>query len=184
VAVDGAPVAGGAELAAGLAERLRALGRPALHLHAGDFLRPASVRLERGRHDSDAWYDDALDFGALHREVLGPLTAADDRGYLPTLWDPVADRATRERRRPAPADAVLLVDGVFLLHPALVGGFDVTIHLHLSTAARRRRVPSADAARELPAYDRYDEEVQPTRVADLLVRWDDPARPALLDRLR
>lgn len=183
MAVDGPPAAGGATLAAELVDRLRTAGRPAVQVAAAGFLRPASVRLERGRDDPDAFYDDAHDVGALWREVLCPLGPGGDRGYLPSLWDPATDRATRAVRRSAPAGAVVLVDGVFLLRPELVTGFDVTVHLRLSPAARRRRVPAADAARELPAYDHYDAEVAPAEAADLVVYLDDPARPALLDRL-
>lgn len=183
VAVDGPALAGGAQLSAELADRLRAAGRPAAHLHAGDFLRPASVRLERGRDDPDAFYSDALDVAALWREALGPLGPGGDRRYLPSLWNPHTDRSTRASRRTLEPGAAVLVDGVFLLRPQLATGFDVTVHLRLSPAARRRRVAADDARRELPAYDRYDAEVAPAAVADLVVLWDDPARPALLDRL-
>lgn len=160
---------------------LRLRGRPVLRVSAADFLRPASLRLELGRDDPDAFYD-WVDVSALGREVLGPLEPGGSGSYLPTLWDARTDRATRAARRPAPARAVLLLDGPFLLRPGLARGFDLTVHLAMSAAARLRRVPAADAARELPAYDRYEQEVDPAAVADLVVRLDDPARPALLDR--
>lgn len=183
MAVDGPTVAGGAALAADLADRLRTSGRPAVHVPAAGFLRPASVRFERGRDDPDAYFDDALDLGALWREVLTPLGPGGDRRYLPSRWDRDRDRATRAPRATAPLGAVVLVEGVFLLRPQLAGGFDLTVHLRLSPRARLRRVPAVDAARELPAYDRYDAEVAPAESADLVVLWDDPARPALLSRL-
>jgi hypothetical protein len=41
-----------------------------------------------------------------------------------------------------------------------------------------RRTDSADAW-TLPAYDRYDAEVAPSELADVVVRWDDPVRPAV-----
>lgn len=180
VAVDGPPAAGGGELARELADRLLAAGRPAVLIPADGFLRPASLRLEHGRQDPDAYYEDTLDVGALRREVLAPLGPGGNGHYLPSLWDPVTDRATRAARQPVPAAAAVLVEGVFLLRPELAGDFDVSVHLRLSPAARRRRVV---AARELPAYDRYDAEVAPVARADLVVLWDDPARPALVDRL-
>lgn len=183
MAVDGPPVAGGAALAADLADWLRTSGRPAVHVPAAGFLRPASERFERGRDDPDAYYDEALDVGALWREVLAPLGPGGDRRYLPSRWDPDRERATRAVRETASYGTVVLVEGVFLLRPQLAGGFDLTVHLRLSPAARLRRVPTADAARELPAYDRYDAEVAPAESADLVVRWDDPVRPALLSRL-
>jgi hypothetical protein len=53
VIVDGAPPTWPAALADALVEALRLRGRPALRVSAADFLRSASVRLERGRTDPD-----------------------------------------------------------------------------------------------------------------------------------
>jgi hypothetical protein len=77
---------------------------------------------------------------------------------------------------------VVVVVGWFLLGRWLP--FELTVHVALSPAARRRRVPETDAARELPAWERYDAEVSPASSADLVIRADDPAHPALVDRLR
>jgi hypothetical protein len=49
----------------------------------------------------------------------------------------------------------------------------------MSPAARRRRTPD-DAAWELPAFDRYDAEVDPAALADAVVLADHPDRPALV----
>jgi hypothetical protein len=38
----------------------------------------------------------------------------------------------------------------------------------------------ADRAWELPAFDRYDDEVDPTSLADAVVLADHPDRPALV----
>lgn len=146
-----------------------------------DFLRAASLRFERGRDDPDAFYEDWVDLAGLRREVLDPLGPGGSRSWLPTLWDAERDRASRAGYRTASADAVVVVRGWFLLGAGLP--FDVTIHLALSPAARRRRVPAESAARELPAWDRYDADVAPGDVADVVVRCDDPRRPAVIDRL-
>jgi hypothetical protein len=71
---------------------------------------------------------------------------------------------------------VLLVYGVLLLGRGLP--FDRTVHLALSPAARTRRT-SAAVAWTLPAWDRYDAEVRPADTADIVVRADDPAHPAI-----
>jgi hypothetical protein len=97
---------------------------------------------------------------------------------LPTLWDADRDRATRAAYRTPAADAVVLVRGWFLLGAGLP--FDVTVHIVLSPAARARRVPAGAAARELPAWDRYDAEVAPATGADVVVRADDPRHPAVV----
>ena len=61
VAVDGLPGSGAGELADALVGPLRERGREALRVSAEDFLRPASLRFERGRDDPDAYYEDRYD---------------------------------------------------------------------------------------------------------------------------
>lgn len=176
VAVDGHPAAGPAALADALVDPLRLAGRPVLRVASGWFLRPASVRLEHGRTDPDAYYDDRLDLAALRREVLDPLGPGGSGRYLPTLWDPGTDRSTRAGYEVAPERAVLVLDGTLLLGAGLP--FDLVVHLRLSAAARARRVAEEERW-ALPAYERYDAEVDPVSWADVVVRVDDPRRPAL-----
>jgi hypothetical protein len=177
VAIDGPDPARPDVLADDLAARLPSLGRPAVVVPADGFYRPASLRLERGRTDPDARYTDWLDVGALSREVLNPVGPGGTGSYLPVLWDLERDRAARARRRPMPDDGVLLVPGSLLQGAGLA--FDVVIHLRLGPAARRRLTPS-ERAWELPAFDRYDDEVDPAALADAVVLADHPDRPALM----
>jgi hypothetical protein len=175
VAVDGAAGATETtELADALVDPLRLRGRAALRVSARDFLRPASLRFEHGRTDPDARYTDWLDLGALRREVLDPLGETGSGEVLPSLWDAERDRATRAERVPLPEGGVVLLDGELLLGAGLA--FDLAVHLWLSPAALRRRVPDAWA---VPAYERYEAEVDPSSLADVVVRVDDPRHPAL-----
>jgi hypothetical protein len=177
VAVDGPEFAAPDALAAQLADRLPREGRAAVVVPAAGFFRPASLRLEHGRTDPDARYTDWLDVRALAREVLDPLGPGGSGEYLPVLWDVERDRAARARREPMPPNGVLLVPGALLQGVGLA--FDVVLHLRVSPAARRRRVPE-DLAWTLPAFDRYDDEVDPAALADAVVLADHPDRPALV----
>jgi hypothetical protein len=93
------------------------------------------------------------------------------------LWDLDRDRAARVPVAQLYPGSVLLVPGGLLLGLGL--SFDVVVHLRMSAAARRRRTP-ADRAWELAAYDRYDDEVDPARLADAVVLADHADRPALV----
>ncbi|WP_436736398.1 uridine kinase [Streptomyces sp. BBFR102] len=175
VGVDGADAAGPGRLAAELAEQLRARGRPVLTVPTRGFLRPASLRYEYGHRDPDSYRDSWFDEGALWREVFDPLDAGGSGTVLPDLWDPATDRATRSARRALPPGGVLLLHG-----PMLLGRwfpFDLTVHLHLTPAALRRRTPAGEQW-TLPALARYAEEAEPVAAADVVVRLDDPERPA------
>jgi hypothetical protein len=175
VALDGPPAAGPGELAEALTEPLRTRGRPAIHVRTQTFWRDASLRLEHGRHDVES-YHDWLDAAALRREVLAPLGPDGSGEYLPSLRDPVTNRATREPHRTAAYGAVLVVSGELLLGRGLP--FDVTIHLAVGAAARARR-SAPDRAWTLPAFDAYDRDVDAVGTADVVVRLDDARHPAI-----
>jgi hypothetical protein len=181
VAVDGPDVARPERLTDAIADRLPSLGRGAVVVPATGFYRPASLRLEHGRTDPDARYTDWLDAGALAREVLNPVGPGGTGSYLPVLWDLDRDRAARALPRPVPAGGILLVPGALLQGVGLA--FDVVVHLRVAPAARRRLTPG-DQAWELPAFDRYDDEVDPAALADAVVLADHPDRPALVLRGR
>jgi hypothetical protein len=177
VAVDGAPPARPHALADALVDPLRVRGRPVQRVRADDFLRPASLRLERGRTNPDAFYEDWLDLRGLVREVLDPLAAGGTGRVLPTLWDAGVDRATRAGYRSVPPGGVLLLSGSLLLGTGLP--LDLVVHLELSPGALARRTPEPHRW-TLPAYQRYAAEVDPALLADVVVRVDDPQHPAVV----
>ncbi|MFC7549937.1 uridine kinase [Plantactinospora sp. GCM10030261] len=178
VAVDGPPVADPRRLADSLVDPLRARGRSAVHIQADDFLRPASLRYEQGRTNPDSYYLGWLDEAAVRRELLDPAGPGGSGRILPSLWDATTDRASRAAYQTLPERAVVLLSGAFLLGGSLP--FDLVVHLDVSAAALRRRLP-ADLRWTLPAFERYTTEVDPVRLADVAVRLDDPRRPAVID---
>lgn len=161
---------GSAALADSLVPGLLAAGRPALRVSAADFQRPAGERFEWGREDEESFRTRWLDAEALEREVLARTDA-----YLPALWDAEHDRSARRALVPLPDRAVLLIDGVLLLGRGLTA--DLTVHLALSPGALRRRgVPEW----QLPAFATYAATARPEQGCDVLVRAEDPRRPAVV----
>lgn len=177
VLVDGHPSTHPETLADALVDPLRARGRPVVRVRSADFLRPASVRFERGRTDVDAWYD-RVDVRALAREVLDPWGSDGAGRYLPSLRDARTDRATRAPYRQVPDQGVLLLDGALLLGRGL--GLDVTVHLSLRPVTIDRRTAPADRWM-LRGYRRYTDDVVPEQTADVALRVDDARRPALIE---
>lgn len=152
--------------------------RPALHLRADHFWRPASLRFESGREDPEAWLERWLDVAALRREALDPFPTSGR--VLPGLRDPDTDRSLRRGPVELPEESVLVVSGATLLGRGLA--FHRIVHVHLSPAALLRRTPAAEQW-TLPALERYEREVRPQERSDLVVRADDPRHPALVHRL-
>lgn len=178
VLIDGAVPADPAGWADVLQTQVRLRGRPTVRVSAEDFLRPASLRLEHGQRDPDAFYTDRFDVAALRREVLHPLGPGGAGRVLPRFWDPRMDRSPRAPHVTLPPGGVLLLDGSLLL------GFDLPVelrvHLHLSEAALRRRMPP-ELTWTLPAHQRYANEARPLQRSDLVLFVDHQDRPAVLD---
>jgi uridine kinase len=108
-------------------------------------------------------------------------------------FDAVADRASRQPVRVAPADAVLLFDGVFLLRQGLEDAWELHVYLdvgdeELLRRALRRDLPlfGTTAAvgeryrqRYLPGQRRYRAAAQPRERADVLIDNADPSAPTI-----
>jgi hypothetical protein len=174
--LDGPPPTRPRILADAVAVELRARGRAVVVVDAQDYLRPASLRLEYGRTDPDAFLDDRLDVGGLRREVLVPAAPDGSGRVLPRLWDARTDRAHRDRYVALSPSGVVVLAGGLLLGRGLP--VDLAVHLRMSQAALARTLP-ADEAWTLPAYARYETEHAPATEADLLVLADHPDRPAV-----
>jgi uridine kinase len=194
VAIDGPDAAGKTTLADDLAEAVRASGRPALRVSIDDFHRPRHERYRRGPLSPEGYVRDCFDFPALRRLVLHPLGPDGDGRYRPALRDLRTEEVQDGPARLAPPGAVLVVDGVFLLSAELAGCWEVSIHLDVSPAETLRRAlvrdvavfGSAEAVRErylrryLPGQQLYREAVEPARIADVVLGYDDPAAPVVV----
>lgn len=179
IAVDGAPAADPGRWADALVDGVHVGGRRVLHIRASDFLRPASLRFERGRTNPDAYYEDWLDVGGLRRTVLDPLGSGGDRRIVTSLWNATTDRASRAPFLDLPQGGVCLLSGSLLLGGELP--LDLAIHMWLSPAALARRT-DPNWRWTLPAFARYDREVDPAGFADIVARVDHPDRPGLVER--
>jgi hypothetical protein len=148
-------------------------------VRATDQLRPASLRLERGREDPDSFYDEWLDAEGLLREVLAPLDPGGSGRIRPVRFDAAADRASRTPFIVVDPATVLFVSGPLLLGRGLP--FDLTVHIVLTPGALQRRTPE-ERRWTLPAYERYAAEVDPASWADIVIRADDARHPAIVER--
>lgn len=174
VIVDGPAPARPDDLAETIARRLRAEGRAAGVVRTDDYLRPASLRFEYGRADPLTFRDGFVDHAAIDREVIAALHRHGR--WLPRLWDAQRDRSFRDSTQAATADQIVLVGGPMLLgrgHDA-----DVTIALRMSGAALRRHLPGD----EHWTVDPRLEHAAGAGPADIEVRYDHPARPAIAVR--
>ncbi|MFI5909981.1 cytidylate kinase family protein [Dactylosporangium sp. NPDC051541] len=195
VAVDGAPAAGKTTLADELAAVLRGQGRDVIRATIDDFLVPRARRYPRGEYSAEGCYFDAHDRTALTRVLLDPLGPGGDRRFRPAVYDHATDTVLAPPVTTAPAGAVLVFDGVFLLRPELLDRWDLRIFVSTDlertvarAVVRERAVASrADVERRwreryIPAQRLYFARADPAGHADVVVANDDPQRPVWLVR--
>jgi uridine kinase len=78
---------------------------------------PSTGRPPQARPRSPSCYFDAHDYDALNRVLLNPLGPGGDRRFQYAVYDQAADTVLSPPVTTAPADAVLIFDGVFLMRP-------------------------------------------------------------------
>ncbi len=193
VAVDGPDCAGKTTLADELAVAVRARGRPVIRASIDGFHRPRAERYRQGADSPVGYYEDSFDLAALREVLLEPLGPGGSRRYRRAVFDYRSDTPRTEPPLEAPEDAVLLVDGVFLLRPELAASWDVRLFVSVAFDECLRRALDRDTAlfgtraeverryrsRYIPAQEHYLAAVRPTAAADLVIRNDDPASPRL-----
>lgn len=194
VAIDGPPASGKTTLADELAVVLRAQDRHVIRATIDDFLFPRAQRYRRGQYSAEGCYFDAHDHAALRRVVLDPLGPGGDRRFQHAVYDRDTDTPSSPPTATAPANAVLLFDGVFLLRPELIDRWELRIFVSVpfeQTVDRARdrgtalAGPTADTAeierlwrgRYIPSQQLYFATARPTDHADIIVNNDQLQRP-------
>lgn len=196
VAVDGVDAAGKTTLAYELAEAVLMRGRPVIRASIDGFHRSRADRHRRGPHSPEGYYEDSFDYAALRAALLEPLGPGGSRRYRRVVFDFRTDAPMTVHAEEAPADAVLLFDGVFLLRPELIAMWeyrifvDAPFEVTLERALRRdvALFGSEDAVRErylrryVPGQRLYLATAQPCERADAILVNADPDQPELLFR--
>jgi len=130
---------------------------------------------------------------ALARELGARRVSLDDFLAPPprTVYYPHAFDFDRFRAHLAAVEATVVVDGLFLHHPALRDLWSLTVFLRCDQRVAMERGIARDgswmeSAREryetryVPEERRYLEEVVPESLADMVVENTDPKRPVLV----
>lgn len=189
VAVDGVDGAGKTVLADELGDVLRERGRPVVRVSADGFHHPRAVRHRRGRGSPEGFFLDSYDLDALRREVLTPLGPGGDRRYRSAVHDVSSDLALDGPALLAPAGAVLVLDGLFLLRDELCTQWDLSVLVTAPfevTFARMAVRDGCDPDPQHPANQRYVQgqrlyfaTCDPVGRAGVVVDNADPSAPAL-----
>jgi uridine kinase len=188
VAIDGVDAAGKTSLADELVLPLNNAGRFVIRASVDGFHNSRSVRLQRGEFSPEGYYRDSFNYDAFISCLLQPLGPGGNRQYWTACYDFKQDAAVSTPIQAAPVDAILLVDGIFLLRPELRGYWDFSIFVQASFETTLQRALVRDQAllgdanrileryqkRYIPGQQLYLAQAQPTRNADAILVNDDP----------
>jgi uridine kinase len=191
VAIDGPDAAGKTTLADELARMIERSGHPVIRASLDGFHRTRAQRLARGPESPEGYFLDSFDYPALRRALLDPLGPGGNREFRRSVFDFRIDAPVVAPTELAPANAVLLFDGVFLLRDELVDLWDFSMFLAVSFDETQRRAVARDVTlfggedevrhryevRYVPGQQLYYSQVHPQEYADVVVDNEDPDRP-------
>lgn len=182
VAVDGVDGVGKTVFADEFAQRLGRSGHAVIRASVDDFMRPRAERYARGRESAEGYYEDSIDEELLRRVLVEPFRLGGSASFVTAAFDLAADRAISPVWRTAPADASLVIDGVFVGRPSLRGLWNARVWLEAEPDVVRQRLLARDGETSLsPRYAGgqalYLAEANPRARASAIVDVTDPDRP-------
>lgn len=191
-AIDGVDGSGKTTFADALAAELAgaAVPRPVVRVSLDDFHHRRDVRYRRGRGSAAGFRHDSYNVEQFLAYVLNPLKPGGSGSYRPTGHDVHTDAVLSPPKLPVPANAVVLVDGLFLHRRELAAQWDFSLFLDVPfpvTAARMALRDGTPADPDAPAMQRYVggqrlyfTDTDPAARATLVVDNTDPDRPRII----
>ncbi len=191
LAIDGVDASGKTFFADELIKRLEGENRQIIRASADGFHNPKSIRYKKGSLSIEGFYYDSYNYKALIKELLQPLSLNGDRKYRTAVFDVVNNQPIASPSLTAKDNAILIMDGIFLLRPKMLPYWDLTIYLVIDFANSMPRGIARDAdligsqeeaarrylKRYVPGQRLYRREANPLDKADILIdnnNLDDP----------
>lgn len=197
VTIDGVDASGKTILANELAEIMQANafgGRQIIRASVDGFHNPENIRRQRGGLSPEGFYYDSYNYAALVNLLLKPLGPDGNRQYQTAVFNLRQDRPFEVPVKRADQDAILLLDGIFLLRPRLTSYWDLTIYIDVDFAQTMARGIYRHAVlygsvgkaaerylnRYMPGQNLYHQRAHPLDKADILIDNNDLEAPFFL----
>ena len=196
VAIDGIDAAGKTRMADELAEALRARNRWVIRASIDGFHNPTAYRLARGPDSPEGYFCDSFNYAAVMESLLEPLGPGGSRLFRDAMYDYRTDKPVECPVRQASPNAILLMDGVFLLRPELRPYWDYSVFVRVNFEVALHRAEQRDLqhfestealrakyeARYFPGQRIYFEACNPLRWASVVVDNNDFLAPFVASR--
>lgn len=183
IVVDGPTAAGKTTFADDLAVALRATKHAVFRASIDDFLKPSVERWRQGRDSPVGRYEDSYDYSVLRRVLVEPFKLSGSAGFVTAAFDEERDVPLEPKWQTGPPDAILIIDGSYLLRPELRGLWNASIWLDAGDSARGGRMADRGILAGTPRAERYEgafvlyEKTRPRAVATITVDTTDPDHP-------
>ena len=186
VGIDGFCAAGKTTVANELKKRLQDRQRRVISATSDRFMNPAAIRWRQGKESPEGFYQDAIDFEAIERELLSPLSENGNKQYRTSTYDVQKSKADYSELKVAQPGTILIFDGLFLQIPRLSNHWDVMIYVEASydtciSRAKHRNQENLNSPNEIeqvyrrkyvPGFELYRKEVKPVDNADYLIKTE------------
>jgi uridine kinase len=167
VAVDGDRTSGTAAFADDLGVALGLVGRKTYRASIENF---HSAKAEQDAADTaEGYYDSAYNYSLLQRVLVDPFRSGGSTGFVLAAFDEARDTGFQSKWMTAGADAILIVDGVFLQRPQLAGLWNYTVWVDVPETGPEDVRAEADAL--------YLRAVGPRAKATAIIDNRDPEHP-------
>ncbi len=190
IGVTGPDGAGKSRFAAALAEAMRLEGAEVLLASVDDFHNPRALRHARGQQSAEGFYRNTTNLAALRAVLLDPLAPGGDRRVRTRVFDHRTDLVVEEAPFILAPGTILILEGIFLIRPELMGCLDLTLYLDVPFPETFRRMALRDGSDPDPmaaASERYRggqeiwmAEQSPRARADLVIDNSDFTAPKLV----
>jgi len=195
VGINGKDASGKTMMADILAQHLaKKTSRQIIRISIDDFMNERSIRYTPAESAGRSCYEHTFNFNDFTRYVLRSLHQASEWTYKDKIFDHATDTVMISSDKVADANAIVIVDGVFLYKKELVDYWDIKILLQtdddvvIERGARRdeQRIGSYEEARQkyidryIASQTIYFNEEDPERAADIIVDNNDVRAPFLV----
>ncbi|GAA2039768.1 hypothetical protein GCM10009819_26150 [Agromyces tropicus] len=163
VAIDGPLRSGKTQLGDDLADVLRERDLSVFRASTEDFHRSREAQADYGPDTAERYWRYGIDESLLERTLVEPFRMAGSTAFVTRGFDLARDAWVEPKWRTGPADAILVLDGRFLLRRRLRDRWDVALAVdgEPTDAADRIAYASSD----------------PRAVASIVIDQSDPAHP-------
>jgi len=183
LAIDGVDASGKTTFADELAAGLKHTQRQIIRASVDNFHHSKKIRRAKGDLSPQGFYNDSFNYPALINHLLEPLGPLGNRRIKRSAFDLRKDQPLTPPTQTALPDAILLLDGIFLLRPELFSFWDLTIYLHADFDRSFSRGVARDTnlygskeevsrryqRRYIPGQKLYMAEAHPQDRADILI---------------